>query len=369
VVVALLVVGLILTLVAYRGQVDQIVIRQQKTADGAAVLTQGYLNRALDTLSIHGNTASSYGLLMRSMKNQLQELGIMLTQYSAMFQGVTLLDETGNELAKVSRYQKFGPEDLESQADSQAFQKALEGIPYVDPQARLLQGATFPAFTMAVPIEPREGSERRGVLMADMSAGGMWNAVAEVKVGETGYAYIVDRDTGKLIAHSDPDYSVAHQGEVVDRVPIVRQLIAGEENLQTQYTGLQGKTVIGAASALTGPNWDLIVELPTAEALADVRQMLYVLAGLIVAGVVAAGALGLILPRRIVQPLQTLREGTQEIGSGHLDHVIHLDTGDEIEDLAGEFNQMAVSLRASQAELQQWGHELEVKVDRILAHV
>ena len=362
-VVTLLVVGLVLTLVAYRAQVAQIVVRQQKTADGAAVLTLEYLTRARDTLSIHGNTASSYGLLMRSMKNQLQELGSMLSEYADMFQGVTLLDEKGNELAKVSQFQTFGPQEMGSQANSPAFEQAIRGAVYVDPQTRLLQGATFPTFKMAVPIEPREGSERRGVLMADVSAEEMWNAVTQVKVGETGYAYIIDRETGRLVAHSDPAYSTASQNQIVDQVPIVKQLIAGEQNLQTQYTGLEGKTVIGAASALTGTNWDLIVELPTAEALIDVRRMLYVLAVLIVAGVMAAGSLGLVLPGRIVRPLQTLQQGAKEIGSGHLDHVIEIQTGDEIEDLAGEFNQMAVSLRASQAELEQWGHELEDKVD------
>jgi hypothetical protein len=223
-----LVVGLVLTLVAYRAQVDQIVVRQQKTADGAAVLTSEYLTRARDTLSIHGNTASSYGLLMRSMKNQLQELGSMLAEYADMFQAVTLLDEEGNELAKVSQYETYGPEEMESQAGSPAFQQALAGNVYVDSQTRLLPGATFPAFKMAVPIEPREGSERRGVLMADVSAEGMWNAVTQVKVGETGYAYIIDRETGRLIAHSDPAYPTASQGQIAAQVPIVEQLIAGD---------------------------------------------------------------------------------------------------------------------------------------------
>jgi signal transduction histidine kinase/ActR/RegA family two-component response regulator len=121
--------------------------------------------------------------------------------------------------------------------------------------------------------------------------------------------------------------------------------------------------VIGAVSALPDTNWILIVELPTREALADVRQMLYLLAVLIVVGTVAAGSLGLIIPRPIVRPILTLQEGAHQIGAGHLDHVIEVETGDEIQDLAEAFNDMAGSLQSSQAELEQWGHQLEFMVE------
>ncbi|NIV30694.1 MAG: HAMP domain-containing protein, partial [Anaerolineae bacterium] len=93
------------------------------------------------------------------------------------------------------------------------------------------------------------------------------------------------------------------------------------------------------------------------------RQMLYLLVGLLVVGAVVAGGLGLILPRRIVRPLLTVQEGAQQIGAGHLDHVIHVETGDEIQDLAESFNEMAASLESSQAELEQWARELEARVE------
>jgi signal transduction histidine kinase/ActR/RegA family two-component response regulator len=103
--------------------------------------------------------------------------------------------------------------------------------------------------------------------------------------------------------------------------------------------------------------------LPAEEALADVRRMLYLLVGLLVVGAVVAGGLGLILPRRIVRPLLTVQEGARRIGAGHLDHVIHVETGDEIQDLAEAFNDMAVGLQSSQVKLEQWGRDLEVKVE------
>ena len=216
---------------------------------------------------------------------------------------------------------------------------------YVDAQTRQLPDAEFPAVLMAAPIAPRPGSDRPGVLMADVSIEGMREAVAQVEVGETGYAYIVDRETGELIAHSEPGSTLALGDQYLEQVPIVRQVMAGEQELDHQYSGLEDEPVIGAASPLPGTNWTLVVELPTEEALADVRRMLYLLVGLLVVGAVVAGGLGLILPRRIVRPLLTVQEGAQQIGAGHLDHVIHVETGDEIQDLAEAFNDMASSLR------------------------
>ena len=362
-VILLLILGVVLTLVSYTAQLEQINIRQQKTADGAAVLTSEYLTHAQNTLSIHGSTSSGSALMLRPFETQQAELGSILSGSGNMFQTVTLLDDGGNELAKVSRYEDYGVEDLGNQADSPAFVHALKGQVFVDAQPRLLPDAEFPAIMMAAPIAPRPGSDRPGVLMADVSIEGLQDAVAQVEVGETGYAYILDRETGELIAHSEPGSTAAFSDQPLGQVSSVSRVMAGERVLEYPYSGLEDRLVIGAASPLPGTNWTLIVELPTEEALADVRQMLFLLVGLLVVGAVVAGGLGLILPRRIVRPLLTVQEGAQQIGAGHLDHVIHVETGDEIQDLAEAFNDMASSLEGSQAELEQWGRDLEVKVE------
>jgi two-component system sensor kinase len=49
--------------------------------------------------------------------------------------------------------------------------------------------------------------------------------------------------------------------------------------------------------------------------------------------------------RRVVRPLEALRRGVERIGKGDLNHRLALKTGDEIEILADEFNEMAGHLR------------------------
>ncbi|NIV30696.1 MAG: hypothetical protein GWN58_14710, partial [Anaerolineae bacterium] len=94
-VILLLILGVVLTLVSYAAQLEQINIRQQKTADGAAVLTSEYLTRAQNSLAIHGSTASGSALMLRPFDTQQAELGSILSGSGNMFQTVTLLDAQG----------------------------------------------------------------------------------------------------------------------------------------------------------------------------------------------------------------------------------------------------------------------------------
>ncbi len=261
----LLIMGLVLTFVSYNAQVEQIIVRQQKTADGAALLTSRYLTRARDTLEISGRAASGYGLLLRPLETQVSELEAILDSYEDMFQRIILVDDEGMEQAKVALYEDYGLEDLGSQWDSPAYQQALEGQVFVDTQIRMPSGVEFPVVVMAVPIPARAGSERRGVLMAEVSLKGMSDAVVQVEVGKTGYAYIVDPETGTLLAQSDPDRSERQPGGSLADMPGVMQIVQDEQDIQHQYEGLAEEPVIGAASPLPEFNWTLVVELPTSE--------------------------------------------------------------------------------------------------------
>jgi serine phosphatase RsbU (regulator of sigma subunit) len=57
--------------------------------------------------------------------------------------------------------------------------------------------------------------------------------------------------------------------------------------------------------------------------------------------------------RRFLRPLNALREGAAALGSGHLDHRIAALGDDEMGDLARTFNQMAVHLQDSLAEIER----------------
>src|SRR5262249_10078104 len=67
--------------------------------------------------------------------------------------------------------------------------------------------------------------------------------------------------------------------------------------------------------------------------------------------IVVVGAL--VLTLRLVRSIQALRAGAARIGSGDLASRISITTGDELEALADQFNQMAEQLQASYADLEE----------------
>jgi signal transduction histidine kinase len=70
-------------------------------------------------------------------------------------------------------------------------------------------------------------------------------------------------------------------------------------------------------------------------------------------------------------PIQALRAGAARIGGGDLDQRISIDTGDELEALADQFNDMAARLRESYADLEKKveirTHELAQSVEELQA--
>jgi len=354
---SLLTVGLALIVLSRNAQIDQIAIRQQKTANEAALATSSYLRQARDSLMVY---AHSKRLLAMSASAQQSELRAILEQNPDLFEEVTLVDADGRERGRVSQFYTYLEQELGSQAASPAFQQAIAGQVYVSSQVDISPQSGLPVLTIAV---PHQADFSRGVLIAAVSVKAMWDTLGRVEVGQTGYAYIVDHTTGEMVAHSNLSRYLQLRGQDVGYVPIVRQLLAGDATTRPQYTGLEGEEVIGAGAPFEETGWVMVAELPTREALTSVRNMVYLLGGLLVVGILVAAGVGVLLPRRLVRPLVALQQGAREIEKGHLDYVLDVKTGDEIEDLANAFNEMAASLKSSRAEVEQYGHELEAKVE------
>src|SRR5205823_14773592 len=74
---------------------------------------------------------------------------------------------------------------------------------------------------------------------------------------------------------------------------------------------------------------------------------------LLLAALALALLSGLFLARRMIVPIQALRAGAARIGSGDLSQRIAIKTGDELETLADQFNDMAGRLQESYADLEQ----------------
>lgn len=77
----------------------------------------------------------------------------------------------------------------------------------------------------------------------------------------------------------------------------------------------------------------------------------------------ASLAVGLFVHRVVYRPLRDLESGAQRLAAGNLDEPIPVRGSDEFGKLATSFNTMTGALRKSQAELRDWAHTLEEKIE------
>jgi signal transduction histidine kinase len=192
-----------------------------------------------------------------------------------------------------------------------------------------------------------------GVSIAEVNLKLIWDVVSQIKVGEHGHAYVVGPE-GRLIAH--PDISLVLRNTDMSKLVQVQAAKAGKggtdfESLQgTKNT--QGQDVLTASAPIAPLGWTMFVELPVEEAYASLYAALQRLAVVLAAALVFAVLAGIFLARRMVGPIQALRAGAERIGGGDFAQHISIPTGDELEGLANQFNEMGARLQESYADLE-----------------
>jgi signal transduction histidine kinase len=115
---------------------------------------------------------------------------------------------------------------------------------------------------------------------------------------------------------------------------------------------IQGQEVLTASAPIAPLGWTMFVELPVEEAYASLYAALQRLAIVLAAASLFAVLAGVFLARRMVGPIQALRAGAERIGSGDFAQRISIPTGDELEGLANQFNDMGARLQESYADLE-----------------
>jgi signal transduction histidine kinase len=192
-------------------------------------------------------------------------------------------------------------------------------------------------------------SPTAGVNVAEVNLKFIWDVVSQIKVGQAGYAYVVDA-TDRLIAH--PDISLVLQQTDLSAMPQVQGAHTGGD-AATIAVDRRGHQVLTARQAIDPPGWSVYVEQPLEEAFAPLYSSLLRTVLLVLAGLVLSVVASLVLARRMVRPIAALQGGAARIGAGALDQRIEVRTGDELEDLANSFNRMAGQLGESYATLEQ----------------
>lgn len=313
--------------------------RQQMLAQRAADQILHYIHDRLDRLT----TVAEVGRFWEAPNERQRQALNRLMRLDPQISDVAFVDINGQQLIRTSRDRVYTQADLRSVANTDAFRGPASGKTYVSPVN--YEFTAQPFVTIAVPVR-YAGAEVAGVLMAELRLKSLWSTFANLSGATIGTVAVLD-ENGILIAH--PDYSKVLQAAKM--IGSSGQL--GASNPEQKTLGTQGSPTITWRATVPEMGWTVVVEEPKETSLRElntVKLAFFVLLGLAAAGALAVGCF---YSNRITSAVHQLTQGAQSIASGNLEQRITIDTGDEIESLAGQFNLMADKLKASYAGLEE----------------
>jgi signal transduction histidine kinase len=341
--------GLLELYTSYRDNKAALVRLQREKAASAALRIEYFIREIEAQIAWASRPVLMAQEPEKVAEQRLFDFRWLLRQVQAVTE-VSFLDSTGTEQLRVSRLSRdeFGS-GKDYSAEPQ-FIQGMSGRTYYGPV--YFRKESEPYMTIAMRWRGPGG----GVTVADLNLKLVWDVVAQIKVGQQGYAYVVD-PSGILIAH--PDISLVLQKTDLSRLTQVQAALATvrapDATAPDVHFGqdLRGNSVLASFSSIGSLGWSVFVEQATSEAFSPLYESILYTVGLTILGLVLAVVASLLLARNMVRPIQALQAGAAQIGAGALDQRIEVRTGDELEALADQFNSMTAQLQESYANLEQ----------------
>ena len=342
--VALIVSGAVQTWSAHRDRQAAFETLQREKAQAAAVEVSRFTEdilRSLDWVTLSVVSVGGNDIERRRLEF------LKLLRLEPAITTATLVGADGRELLRVSRIEAdrlSSGIDLSGEA---GFSVARTTRAHFSDVRFVAQ--TEPYLTVAAPSAARDGS----VVIADVNLKFVRTVVSEIKVGKTGYAYVVDA-RGRLVSH--PEMSLVLQMTDMSRLPQVQAAIASgapAQGFADDARALDGSAVLAAYAKIAPSSWTVFVEQPRAEAIAPLLSSIERSALTLIIALALAVTAGIFAARRMVAPIGELRRGAQRFGAGDFAHRIEVHSGDELQELAASFNAMGEQLREIYGSLEQ----------------
>ncbi len=195
-------------------------------------------------------------------------------------------------------------------------------------------------FVIAAIVKNKSG-ENIGVLGNNVLLDTMSQVSSKIKIGETGYGWIVD-DIGTIISH--PVAEERMKATLKDsKEDLIDESSAGSI-LESDKTSVFGKgkngekTVLFSQKIKSSPNWTLIITAKSGELtkVADkiaLKILIYTILGLIIVAV-----LSVIIASSIAKPIIKIEENIRELAEGKLNIKSDISSKDEIGSLSANIN-------------------------------
>jgi PAS domain S-box-containing protein len=216
----------------------------------------------------------------------------------------------------------------------------------------------------------RDGENRLlGVVIAAIVPERLGRVLTLERHGQ-GAISIIDREGRVVYRHPEVEWTWESRGRLASH-PALRDALAGRESTAT-LIGIDGKDRLVSYTPIMPIGWAAAAGRPEAEIFRPAFSDLFRQAALFLAVVVAATGVAVLLTRRIVSPIQELRDHALALARGELGERPKAQGPAEIQDLAHAFNLMAGEIRVRQEEAERRAKEAEESkqiLDALMGHI
>jgi putative methionine-R-sulfoxide reductase with GAF domain len=327
---------------AYINNQQSLAAQQQLIAQDAGKTVSSFIQ---DKFSRMETAVGLVDLVDANRDTQTNLLDGLLGQDPA-FRQFALFNSRGRQLAETARISSSLSSGFIAQLTDEVFSQTLSGEHFISP-VYIDDATSEPLIAIAIPVKNVFG-EFQGTLVGEVNLKFIWDLVDQLKVGKTGYAYVVDNQ-GNLIAFSDTSRVLA--GENLAQVSEVKEFVENPSLSSditpeiVSYSGLLGDKVVGTYVPLGTPQWAVVTELPVSEANQPLLRILLLNTAAVLASTILGGLAGFLLARLLAAPVVALSAVATQVANGNLAVEAKVAGAAEVAQVATAFNAMTSRLR------------------------
>lgn len=286
-----------------------------------------------------------------------------LTQHEG-YRQISYFDETGRE--KIRAEIKDGEVKFASSefllflGGSEFFQDSIELNPgeiYICPLGPT-ELKEEPLIWFGTPVFDKDGS-KRGVLIADFSMAALHHFAEKAHPPSKSLTILINNQ-GQYLYHP-----LKASGMLSDEYPpkVVSEILSGQKGGILEA----GKEIIGYVRVSDkleeGEYWIVVHTLPKDAILSPAKELKTFFLGIIGVMLIGVFIVGFFATRHFTKSIEKLRKGTASIAQGNLNYRLDIQTNDEIELLANDFNHMAQAISELEGRLRMYASGLEEMVE------
>lgn len=256
--------------------------------------------------------------------------------------------------------------ELKYYGDRNYFQAAVNGN-QINYETVIGRTSNKPALCMSTPTRSQEKIIGVSSICTDLSI--LAKQIDLLNFGETGYAFLVDRNAN-LLAHPNEELLSGENLTNFSQYPPVKNILEGQIGSFSFQDDRNNKWV--SYSTRLDNGWSVVILQQEAEFLSSKIQFQNL--AISISSIVILGVISLtwFLANRLIKPIRDLSDAAIDISDGKLDRKVEIKHEDELGILGSSFNHMATQLKTSFEELNKAKEEAvaaNLAKDRFLANI